>query len=163
LTCHPTHHLPAPPGTDTEEQTRAWDEFHRASRIDPRAINKHHKWAPGQHPEDDAEHGWQTFRLEFMGDQTPKQRELLHGGPESGLHCACAHHPNCGEMMRVGAAKSLKEVFTQPEVGISGTISEDTWKAWESENLIILICPKCLCITQLLEKWYREMRKHATR
>ena len=92
-TCHPTH-FEGPPDLvhNTPEQIeKNWEEFKRADKVDPRAIDKHFKFKPGHEPDyAEPESGEVYVKIEGHegSDSEPDQLHMLGGSSvPSGIPC----------------------------------------------------------------------------
>ena len=149
--CHPSHFESGPlPSVPEEEVEHNWKEFHKEDRIDPRAIKRQHKFKPGHEPDFlEPSSGWKYVKIEQESDAEPDQRDMLGGGPPSGLDCE-----RCGEETRVVGSMSVWEQYQQKEVDVVNIkdISEERKKELQEQRLTILKCPSCFHTYQ----WFEE-------
>lgn len=147
-----------------EEQERTSAQLRRSLLIDPRKIRRQHRWKLGHDPADQDEYDDPNVSyIQFGGREAPPtppdQRDLLHGGPESGYPCG-----RCSTMTRVCGRMTVWEMYTQPGVELVNidTISEQRRQELQKEWMVILVCPDCQEKTQWLEEFLPVVLGHAT-
>jgi hypothetical protein len=144
-----------------EDIARNWEEFRKGDRVDPRSIRRHHKWKVGEEPEyADPASGWVYQQIEFEGEQPdPDQRDLLHGGPPSGLPCErCETETNvCGE-------STMWDIYNQSGVSVVNLddIDESRREELEEMRVVILVCPECKLKSQWLEEFLPKRLGHGS-
>lgn len=131
---------------------------HKKTGRDTRSIQRQHHWAWGHDPQDpdaEEESGWVYAKLEAGDTLPPDQRHLLGGGPESGMPCQ-----GCGEMTRIAGSSTAKAIVEQPEVELLNkeTITDQDWKRLEQTEVLILACPKCNRLIQMLKQFVPRIR-----
>lgn len=134
MACHPSH-----------EKERLLEQQKRDLRIDPRKIQRQHRWKLGTDPADpdaDPDSGYTYLNIEWVeaGETPPDQRHLLGGGPGSGFPCE-----RCGQETRIVAERSAKEILEQPEVGLVNAeqMRKEDWERLEGTKIVVLGCPGC--------------------
>jgi hypothetical protein len=120
-----------------------------------REVRRQHIWKWGDSPVDESqqeEAGWQRFVLKPLETDTTVKttRDMLSGGVESGLPCAC------GAMtMWVQTVTALKMM---EQAGME--VKEEKHRLTLAHSMVaIMVCPQCEAITQAPESTARVMRQ----
>jgi hypothetical protein len=143
--CHPTH-FEGPPDTkhNTPEQIeKNWEEFRKAHRVDPRAIDRHFKFKPGHEPDyAEPESGEVYVKIEgHEGEPSePDQRHMLSGGELSGIPCE-----QCGTETHIAGEMSVWDIYHQPGVEVANLadITDERRRELQEQIIVVLKCPQC--------------------
>lgn len=150
--CHPSHWEGPPlPGKTDEEVTRAWEQFKKEDRIDPRAIRRQHRFKPGHEPDFlEPSSGWKYMKIELESDADPDQLDMLHGGPAVNMNCE-----RCGTQLHAVGEMTQWDIMTQALVSIANLedITEERKKVLQEEIIVILACPDCKSKYQWLKEF----------
>jgi hypothetical protein len=124
---------------------------------DPRAIDKHFKWAPGHDPNDqeaDPDSGFVYVTLQpTEAPAEPRDKDTIKGGPPSGTICFnCLTNRGTQVETRLVAAVSPYDMLA----GTGFKQTEGTTKTKEKD--IITICPVCSSATHWREREFKRAR-----
>ena len=143
--CHPSHDLTNP----TDQELQVQEERERTEKkqleVDPRKIQRQHRWKLGHDPVDSEDHDDPDvayLKIEYTGEETePDQLEELQGGPDSAMPCQIAL--DCDRMMKIVGRKSMWDVYMHPKVSVVNldTMTEARKAELMETYLLILVCP----------------------
>ncbi len=152
MTCHPSHtaeELADAKKLNTELKEAQADERIRQDRaalsIDPRKIQRHHRWKLGHDPSDQDDHrnpDIAYLKIEYGAEESdPDQLDELARIGESGVPCL---RDICDEFMAIVGRKSQWDIYNHERTTVVNldTMSEARKQELKEQMIVILACPQ---------------------
>lgn len=139
-------------------------ELERQQAVSSTRISNY-RWKFGEDPHDDdatPESGYEYTKVEVAEDHTKTEKErfgLIGGGQPSGVQCFECRHT---DYLIIDQRTAQEVIESRPDVDWAQKMNRPL-DFWRSQAELMLFCPSCKGVTQLLEGIYLMLKAQTER